>query len=243
MNRKYLKTGAAIAFGLSLAAVFASAAKDGATLHQLAKTDPVGRELTAGEIRMARPIYGDGLDYSRVRLHNAPDKGMDAQTHGNDIYLEKGELHRPDLSALDANPRDAEILIHELTLVWRNQNLGRLQRLADDLRMQPVHIVNNLSGSNFGYFYDINSGTAFANLYEEQQASMVEDYFHAARLFDIDECATPAQANSPVCREVRATVHKYEEKLRQVLPLPGARTLTLTPPASGQPGAKPPGPR
>ncbi len=112
--KKPVKRALGAAIGLGLALIFASAAKEGYVDSKIKSADPVGRALTAGEIQMARPIFGDDADYSLVRLHTAPDEGEDAKSFGNDIYLESGALHRADLSAPDVSVDDKKMLIHEL---------------------------------------------------------------------------------------------------------------------------------
>jgi hypothetical protein len=225
--KKPMRKLAGAAIGLVLATVFASAAKEGWVDSHLKAADPAGRAMTQGEIKMARAIFGDAADYSRIRLHNAPAEGEDAKSFGNDVYLEKDELHRPDLSAANVSADNKKILLHELTHVWRFQTSTPGQRWLADLRMRPGHIVNNLLGTHVGYDYSLNKKFMDGN--EEQKAMTVEDYFKATQVFDADGCATPQQAQTPVCQEVRASVLKFEEKLKPALPLPGARMLKPVP--------------
>ena len=232
--KKLVKKLTAAALGLSLSMLFLSAAKEACVDYQIKTADPVGRSLTQGEISMARGIFGDATDYSRIRLHNAPAEGDDAKSFGNDIYLENSELHRADLSAPDVSADDKKILIHELTHVWRFQTSTPLQRSLASLRTLPAHMINNLFGSHLGYGYNLNSKDKFMDEGEEAKATMVQEYFKATQKFDIDGCDKPGLAETPVCQDVRAGVLQFEEKLKPALPLPGSRVLkpvpTLAPP-------------
>ncbi len=183
--------------------------------------------MTAGEIQMARPIFGDDADYSLVRLHTAPDEGEDAKSFGNDIYLESGALHRADLSAPDVSVDDKKMLIHELTHVWRFQKSTPRERAFMTLRTLFPHIVNNLFGTHVGY--DYNFKDKFTGQGEEAKATMVQEYFKATQKFDAIGCDKPSAADVPVCQDVRAGVEQFERELKPALPLPGARVLKPVP--------------
>src|SRR6185436_7705233 len=141
-----------------------------------------GRTMTTGEIEMVSGVYGSDLDYNVVRLHNTPYYGDDAKAIGNNVYLETDALHAADLSDAKVTDREKKILIHELYHVLKSQKGG--SGFWAKLRLQPAHIINNIFGTRMGYDFDVNSKTPFADLNEEQQASMVEEYFRATQVFD-----------------------------------------------------------
>jgi hypothetical protein len=223
--------------GLGLAMIFASAAREGYVDYKIKTADTVGRAMTQGEIKMARGIFGDATDYSRIRLHNAPAEGDDAKTFGNDIYLEDNELHGADLSEADVGVEAKKILIHELTHVWRFQTSTPAQRFLASARMKPYSLINNLFGTHLGYDYSLKD--KFIDGTEEQKATTVGDYFVATQKFDADGCDKPGAADVPVCQDVRAGVLQFEQELKPALPLPGARVLkpvpTLAPPVPHNP--------
>jgi len=80
-----------------------------------------GRGLTADEIAMLRPVYGDSIDYQSVRVKVGPrgilekfgrTKDCAGVTVGNTIYLKSGK------------DRDSGLLVHEMAHVWQYQNGG-----------------------------------------------------------------------------------------------------------------------
>ena len=134
------------------------------------------RPLTEGERNMLGAAFGDGLDYSRVRLcqgtggnpgaHMAFRKpGVDAITLIRTIFFRGGLVE--DFS----QGGDASLLMHEMTHIWQYQRLGVLRF--------GLRYLNELEACNFDrnalYHYD-SGQTAFAEARLEAQAQMVQDY-------------------------------------------------------------------
>jgi hypothetical protein len=227
MKKKHVKVALGVATGLLLTAIFGSVARDVYTLRNLERDGGAGRPLTTGEISMARQVYGDDLDYGAIRLYNTARYGDDARAHGNNIYLETDALHVADFSNPAVGKDEKKILMHELFHVLKSQKGG--SGFWANLTFQPAHIVNNLFGTRLGYDFDINSSKPFSDLNEEQQASMVEEYFRALQTFDRVTRIATEPADAQLREDVRAEVARFEQKLKSDLPLPGARTLTLNP--------------
>ena len=88
----------------------------------------LSRLLTPGEIALARPIFGDAIDYARVRLHRRkwwplhPRRAVMAPD-GDLWFHPDGDLWRDDFAAADLALQG--LLIHELTHVWQAQRGGR----------------------------------------------------------------------------------------------------------------------
>ena len=86
------------------------------------------RPLTPGEIALARPIFGDAIDYARVRLHRRkwwplhPRRAIMAPD-GDLWFHPAGDLWRDDFARADRALQG--LLIHELTHVWQAQRGGR----------------------------------------------------------------------------------------------------------------------
>jgi hypothetical protein len=121
-----------------------------------------GRPLTPSEIKFARKIFDNDLDYSRPRVFNSewaifqPDNR--AMAPNGNIYL-PGDRYRDDFSKYTG---DLVLLLHELTHVWQFQHgmWVKLRRvLYSSYRYGPI------TGSENFYDYGI-----------EQQAAIVEDY-------------------------------------------------------------------
>ena len=86
------------------------------------------RPLTPGEIALARTIFGEAIDYGRVRLRRRkwwplhPRRAIMAPD-GDIWFHPAGELWRDDFAAADLALQG--LLIHELTHVWQAQRGGR----------------------------------------------------------------------------------------------------------------------
>lgn len=138
--------------------------------------DTSRRPLTEGELNMVAAAFGDGLDYSRVRLcqgtggnpaaHMAFRKpGVDAITLIRTIFFRGGLV--PDFS----QGGDASLLMHEMTHIWQYQRLGVLPF--------ALRYLNELEACNFDrcalYRYECGH-TPFAEAKLEAQAQIVQDY-------------------------------------------------------------------
>jgi hypothetical protein len=134
------------------------------------------RPLTDGELAMVSTAFGDGLDYSRVRLcqgtggnpaaHMAFRKpGVDAITLIRTIFFRGGLVE--DFT----QGGDPSLLMHEMTHIWQFQTLG-VARFG-------LRYLNELENCNFDrnalYHYDCGQ-TAFAEAKLEAQAQIVQDY-------------------------------------------------------------------
>ena len=127
------------------------------------------RSLGRAERRLARPIFGNSLDYDRVRLISSDT--LQYRTVGNNIYLP------PSFSITDASM--AQTLIHELTHVWQYQH-GGTSYISGSLSDQIVAAITEGS-RNFAYDYTIGPDQSFFDFGYEQQAAIVEHYFAMLR--------------------------------------------------------------
>jgi hypothetical protein len=137
------------------------------------------RGLTAGEIALARPAFGDKIDYGRVKLCDGPGlqplahaafaKGNPAITVGSIVYFKKD--YCPDFSAAGANRRS---FIHEMTHVWQYRALGMpafFARYGADLAR-----VGGKPNDMYRYKEETDR---FGQAMLEAQAEMVADYSEA----------------------------------------------------------------
>jgi hypothetical protein len=127
------------------------------------------RPLTPGEITLARSMFGDAIDYSRVRLVRG--KWWPFQPKGI-VMAPTGNIHfHPD------NPNWSEdfsterlslqgLFIHEMTHVWQTQTRGRFYL---PLMRHPF----------CRYRYELVDGRPFGRYGLEQQAEMVRHCFLA----------------------------------------------------------------
>lgn len=126
------------------------------------------RALDEQELEVAKRVYGNKIDLSKVRIQEGPDflfENTDAFTLNDNILLKKG---------YDFN---YGTLIHELGHVYQGQ-AGGTDYLSESLFAQSI---GNLFGKSrneaYEYYKDILSGVKFENLNPEQQAHFIEDAY------------------------------------------------------------------
>ena len=125
------------------------------------------RPLTAGEIALARSVFGEAIDYAPVRVRRSkwfpfqPRQTAMAPC-GHIHFHPKGTLWSEDFAA-DARWRQA-LFLHELTHVWQAQQRGRFYL---PLMRHPF----------CRYGYALQPGRRFEAYGLEQQAEIVRHAF------------------------------------------------------------------
>ena len=134
-----------------------------------------GRPMTAGEIALARTIFGEAIDYSKVRLILGkwwpfqPRRSAMAPTGSIWFHPDAGG-YSDDFSK---EPLSAQgYFIHELTHVWQSQKGGKFYLPL--MRHPFCH-----------YRYQIKPGRPFKHYGLEQQAEIVRHRFLADRDFPV----------------------------------------------------------
>ncbi len=128
-----------------------------------------GRPLLSSEIALARPIFGNTIDYSKVRL--IPTSVAEFTTVGNNIRVSS--------NFTISVPFFAETLIHELTHVWQYQHSGT-SYISVSLAAQIAASLKTPS-RNFAYDYQIAPDKSFFSYLPEQQGLIVQNYFAMLR--------------------------------------------------------------
>ena len=129
------------------------------------------RPLSDGEIAMARTMFGDAIDYSRVRMVRR--KWWPFQPRGI-VMAPTGNIHfHPDdprwSEDFAKEPLSAQgIFIHEMTHVWQTQKRGRFYL---PLMRHPF----------CRYAYQLRDGWGFDRYGLEQQAEIVRHAFLARK--------------------------------------------------------------
>ncbi len=131
------------------------------------------RPLTSGEIALARSVFGDAIDYSKVRLVRRKwwpfqPRGIAMAPTGNIHFHPHGHLWSGDFAA---EPLDRQgLFIHEMTHVWQSQTRGRFYL---PLMRHPF----------CRYSYRLEEGRPFGRYGLEQQAEIVRHAFLAEKGF------------------------------------------------------------
>ena len=129
------------------------------------------RPLTPGEIELARSVFGDAIDYDRVRLVRR--KWWPFQPKGV-VMAPTGSIHFHPNSPLWSEDYSGErlalqgLFIHEMTHVWQAQTRGRFYLV---MMRHPF----------CRYSYQLVEGRPFDRYGLEQQAELVRHRFMADR--------------------------------------------------------------
>jgi len=142
----------------------------------------VSRDLTPGEIKVARSVFGDAVDYAQVRLFKRkwwPFQPRNAAMApmGNIYFHPEGGVWSEDFSKEPLGRQG--FFIHEMTHVWQTQTKGKLYL---PLMRHPF----------CRYSYDLIPGRAFDRYGLEQQAEIVRHAFlakHGVRLAAVPDPA------------------------------------------------------
>ena len=142
-----------------------------------------GRPLTPGEIALARSVFGDSIDYARVRMVRR--KWWWLQPRGT-VMAPTGHIHFHPDSGLWSDDFASEplhrqgLFIHELTHVWQSQTRGRFYL---PLMRHPF----------CRYRYQLVPGRRFDRYGLEQQAEIVRHAFLRRRGFMLASAPELAQ--------------------------------------------------
>ena len=134
----------------------------------------IDRPLTAGEIALARSVFGDAIDYAPVRIRTRKwaffqPRGIVMAPMGHLHFHPAGGLYCEDFSLPPTDHRDEArrakgLFLHELTHVWQAQTRGRWYLV---LMRAPFA----------RYHYALVPGWPLARYGLEQQAEIVRHYW------------------------------------------------------------------
>jgi hypothetical protein len=138
--------------------------------------EPAGRGLTDAETADLRKVYGNSMDYSKIRIKEGNiglNNFLAPHTIGNTIYLPKNSY----------KDQGTELLVHEAAHSWQYQN-GGTDYIGASVWNQLKGVLSG-SDRNAAYGYDapIKEGKSWTDLNPEQQASVIEDAYSKG-LFD-----------------------------------------------------------
>jgi hypothetical protein len=129
----------------------------------------LSRSLTPGEIALARSVFGEAIDYSRVRLHKGKwwpfhPRNAAMAPMGDVWFHPDGGVWSDDFSKEPLGRQG--FFIHEMTHVWQSQKCGRFYL---PLMRHPF----------CRYSYELKPGKPFRRYGLEQQAEIVSHVFLA----------------------------------------------------------------
>lgn len=136
------------------------------------------RPLTSGEIAMARQVFGDSVDYSKVKVHNHGYWLFFGFQDKNTAVTPNGEMYMPHAIYEDDYSlplADRALFMHEMTHVWQYQ-LGYTVKW---------HGLTVTSRGQSAYEYSIKEGDSLSDFNMEQQGNIISDYYMIALIGDI----------------------------------------------------------
>jgi hypothetical protein len=134
------------------------------------------RPPTEGEIALARSVFGEAIDYARIRIVAGrwwpfQTRNMAMAPNGNIYFPPDGPLWSADFAAEPLHLQG--LFIHEMTHVWQAQKGGRWYL---PLMRHPF----------CRYCYPLVPGRPFRRYGLEQQAEMVRHAFLRRRGYHLD---------------------------------------------------------
>ena len=138
------------------------------------------RPLTAGEIALAKTVFGGSIDYAAVRLHDRRvlppgiQHKHQAVAKGNDISFPR-TAYSDDFST-ETNASKQSVFIHELVHVWQHQN-----NVVSTFREAVKETLKHKFNYGKCYLYKLDAHLDLVQYGFEQQAAMIQDYFLLSR--------------------------------------------------------------
>ncbi len=130
------------------------------------------RQLTSGEIELAKSLFGDSIDYAAVKVHDRPCVRFQPKNSG---MTPNGEIYAHGCYSADyaAEPLARRaFFMHEMTHVWQYQN-KILQPVVEAARLQLKHKFNYADA----YYFSLDPKKDLTDYDMEQQAAIIEDYY------------------------------------------------------------------
>ncbi|MEZ0226896.1 MAG: hypothetical protein ACAH83_20250 [Alphaproteobacteria bacterium] len=183
-----------------------------------------GRAMAPGEIALAKSIFGDSIDYSRVRVcRKISESSAIATALKNHIFVPPGWDQTGDISAQsDNNIQDAlrkGVFLHEMTHVWQD---------GKSLMWVFKSLATGFQGSigRDVYKYDMHDGKKFTDLGIEQQARLVEDFVVAREILSCKDVVNASIGG----RDLKEALELNGQKMKACFPAVSL-PVSLNPPA------------
>jgi len=170
------------------------------------------------ETGFARAVFGDSLDFNRIRVTNLSGlstRAFTTPTIDGTILLNIGNAYDSPTTALDpphGYAAEGQILIHELTHAWQIQHASLADGYIPGLLCQGIY--NQAVTGRAAYQYG-PPGPAWSTFNLEAQAAIVDQWFAGNTT---KQPAPPHGHRRPVLR-----IHEEQHPSRQPLRLSGWR--------------------
>lgn len=131
------------------------------------------RPLTPAQIGEAKTIFGNTIDYAKVRVSDSKISSFQSEcviTLGNTIHYPPPDSRYTSMGYTTSTP-SKNLFLHEMTHIWQNQNNIKGTGLSGAFALW----VKSFSDENV-YEYQKDSAKSLTHYNMEQQASLIADY-------------------------------------------------------------------
>ena len=169
-----------------------------------------GRSLTLNEITIAKSVYGDEIDYHKVKVFFRPyfylgPNNVSMAPNGHIYFLPQYSK----LSDMGHDSASRQLLIHELAHVWQHQKGVNVKQEAIKLFFQ-----NNLNYSN-AYKYNLSDNISFDKLNIEQQATVLQHGFALKEKYNSEFNKTKSGYD---LSDIKRKINTYNKIIKPHLP-------------------------
>lgn len=132
------------------------------------------RPMTTGEIALARRLFKDSIDYTKVNIHKRryilgqPDNS--GMTPNGEIYAVGAHTYFEDYSIAKSHQKG--FFIHEMAHVWQYQ-----LNVLNPITAAIGEFVRNCFDYAKAYDYELVAGKDLLKYRIEQQAQIIQDYY------------------------------------------------------------------
>jgi hypothetical protein len=130
------------------------------------------RALTKGEIELAKTVFGNSVDYSKVRLYHRHYPILGIGHDDNTAVTPDGNMYYPTaIYENDFSKGNRGLFMHEMTHVWQKQH-GR------DPQLEGIGLgISSFGNYASAYEFKLDPKKDFKDYNIEQQGRLIERYF------------------------------------------------------------------
>ncbi len=154
------------------------------------------RRLRPDEEDFARTVFANSLDFTKIRITNMVGAGGRAFTMPTlddhillNIGMSDAMFDTPTVTAMNSYPIPGQLLIHELVHAWQIQHATAAQHFVPGWICEGL-VEQKIVGKKGSYAYG-PPGAAWSTIYNEGQASIVDDWFGGTGRVASETITTP----------------------------------------------------
>ncbi|HBO38476.1 MAG TPA: hypothetical protein DD638_07410 [Pasteurellaceae bacterium] len=145
--------------------------------HKIVTLKTKGRLLTAGELALAKNIFKDSIDYSKVKIHRGEylwfgiQNNHTAMTPNGEMYFPKN-IYKKDYS--DGDNFDKHLFVHEMVHIWQYRLGYSVKSVGIWIGMKGGY---GKGAPAYQYEHLLSTRKKLSEFNMEQQADIIADFF------------------------------------------------------------------